>query len=362
MTDLIAVRELREQLQAHLDTVTPPPADLDAVRRRSRRLRVRRLAGPGAFAVAAVGVVALALTQSTSPPTGPDGDVDVAAAGPLEDGSGLRAIASPGQKIYMGGRELPYSIERLDTDAAATPYGIAFYDEDGRPWLLEPSGERAQLDDGPSDPDSEFRPTIKADAVRPHVAFAVMDGDDVTVTVYDLDERSVVATTGITCTDGCSDLVVDGIDSGVVLLRMQSGTVAWDHDRDESFRIAGRETRVADARNRVLLYDGVEPTVEMEGWRYVSGAIDAKLTFDGRHVLYWSDELVPTGVRAAGTIKVDLPEPATFFAMDTDGSVLAATVGDPSEVFDCELPSGECERLGEISTLHGDPLFIGADM
>ena len=54
-------------------------------------------------------------------------------------------------------------------------------------------------------------------------------------------------------------------------------------------------------------------------------------------------------------------EPATFFTFDTDGSVLAATVDDPSTVFDCVLPSGECEQIAEMSTDHGDPLFIGSD-
>jgi hypothetical protein len=48
--------------------------------------------------------------------------------------------------------------------------------------------------------------------------------------------------------------------------------------------------------------------------------------------------------------------------MDTDGSVLAATAANPSQVFDCELPSGSCVPIGKMGTPHGDPMFIGVDM
>jgi hypothetical protein len=93
----------------------------------------------------------------------------------------------------------------------------------------------------------------------------------------------------------------------------------------------------------------------------VPGPVDGELTFDGEHVLSWSDELEPT--TDGGTpLVLDLPEPATFFTMDTDGSVLAATVENPSTVFDCELPSGACEVVGEMSTDSGDPMFVGDDM
>src|SRR5690625_4709346 len=51
-----------------------------------------------------------------------------------------------------------------------------------------------------------------------------------------------------------------------------------------------------------------------------------------------------------------------FFAFDTDGSVLAATYGNPAKVYDCVLPSGKCTRLEDLSTKNGDPIFIGSDM
>lgn len=51
-----------------------------------------------------------------------------------------------------------------------------------------------------------------------------------------------------------------------------------------------------------------------------------------------------------------------FFAFDTDGSVLAATYGNPTKVYDCVLPSGKCARLEDLPTKNGDPIFIGSDM
>jgi hypothetical protein len=170
----------------------------------------------------------------------------------------------------------------------------------------------------------------------------------------------VVASTVITCEGGCDDLVIDGIDSGAVFVRGKLGTTVWDYERFERYLIAGPETRVADVRNRVVLYDGERPA-EIEGWRYVSGPIDAQLSFDGEHLLYWSDQLEPTTPEGA-PITLDLPVQATFFSVDTDGSVLAATAGRPSHVFDCELPTGACEPIGEMTPKHGDPMFIGNDM
>jgi hypothetical protein len=153
----------------------------------------------------------------------------------------------------------------------------------------------------------------------------------------------------------------DGTDSGAVFLRSTWGTSIWDYDRGETYRFAGRNTPVADVRNGVILYTGPPPTDNTQGWRLVPGAIDAQLTFDGEHVLYWSDTLEPAFAGGA-PITLDLPQPAAFFAMDTDGSVLAATACNPSEVFDCELPSESCVPIGEMGIPHGDPMFIGVDM
>ena len=361
MTGPMTTQQLREQLRADLDAVPVPPGDLEAVRRRARNGRHHRRAAAGVGLAAAVIAAALVVTQTgpgrlqqdrTTPEvTDSTGTVDLS--------EGLRAFAEPGGNLYMAGATLPDALDRLDTDAAATPYGIVHYDADGSPWLLRPDGERVQLDEGTSD--TRFAPTVKADALRPHVAYATLRADELTLVVYDLEDRSVVADHVISCPEGCDDRVIDGIDSGAVFLRGKDGTTVWDYEQGERTFFAGPDTRVADVRNGVVLYDGPRPAEEIEGWRYVSGAIDAQLTFDGQHVLYWDDELTSTALRGTSVIKLDLPVQATFFAIDTDGSVLAATVNDPSKVFDCEIPSGECEQVGEMDARHGDPMFIGTD-
>jgi hypothetical protein len=61
-------------------------------------------------------------------------------------------------------------------------------------------------------------------------------------------------------------------------------------------------------------------------------------------------------------ITLDLPDSAQFFTVDTDGSILAATVTDPTRFFDCEVPSGACEQIGELNVTGGDPQFVGNDM
>ena len=50
-----------------------------------------------------------------------------------------------------------------------------------------------------------------------------------------------------------------------------------------------------------------------------------------------------------------LDRKATFFAVDTDGSILAATAGNPAHFYDCEVPSGRCDDLGSLKMTGGDP-------
>ena len=104
------------------------------------------------------------------------------------------------------------------------------------------------------------------------------------------------------------------------------------------------------------------PDSPIVDWDFTQGQIDAQLSYDGRHVLYWSSTLKPTQPEGR-PIQLDVKD-AIWFTFDTDGSVLAATNGDDqrSPVFDCKLPTGACERIGSISTKSGDPMFIGNDM
>ena len=342
---------LRDVLHDELDRVAVPPGDLVGVRRRGGRIRGARRALAGGV-VAAVVAATVGITQLGGSPD----RRGVEPIGPLDYSHGLRAYADPGVEVHLGGRTIPYGDFRgLDTDAATTPDGIVYY-RDGVPYLLTESGGSQPLE-----PDAEtgsFAPTAKADSAHDWVAYgAVLDGRPQVVvrdsgTGEEVSRRTVGA-----------DTVIDALDDGVVMLRDDAGTVAWDTAADEVRKVAGPKTRVADLRGSVLLYDGPRPDGPGAApYRLVPGAIDAQLTFDGRHVLYWSPVLKPTD--GGDRVHLDLPKGVGFFTVDTDGSILAAVRGRSphAAVFDCEVPSGACEELGTLGGKGGDPEFIGNDM
>lgn len=344
--------DLRDALHERLDHLPVPTGDLDRVRASGTRLRRRRRV---AAAAAVVGVVALATVLGLGGSDDPTEGRGIDPIGQLDFSQGLRAYADPGATVHLGGRELPYgALQGLDTDAVATPAGIVYYD--GVPLLLEETGRSTPLQ-----PDAEtgsFSPTAKADPATGEVAYgAVLDGEP-TVVVRDVGSGEEVARRTVT-----EDVAIDGIDGGVVLLRTDDGTTAWDVASGEVQELAGPRTRVADVRNDVLLYDGPAPDgPAAAAYRLVEGAIDAQLTHDGSHVLHWSDRLEPTG--GDPPVVLDLPvEGVGFYTFDTDGSVLVAVMGRrDADVFDCDEVSGQCDRIGTIATLHGDPEFIGNDM
>jgi hypothetical protein len=238
----------------------------------------------------------------------------------------------------------------------------------GLPVLLEPSGSTVLLDRGPTDDVSGFHPTVRADAARPLVAYAFLVDGVVTVKVYDLDRRRVVAASTVPCREGCSDVSVDGLDSGTVFVSNHDGTRAWDYRSDQWSLVAGRGTVVADVRNRVVLYAGDPPTSPVDGWRWVHGAIDAQLSFDGRYVLDWSSVLEPTDPAGRPVTLAEGPRRPgyAFFAFDTDGSVLVSvgprTSGEDFPVYDCPLSGEPCDELAPLPPGGGDPLFIGHDI
>ncbi|CAI9409325.1 hypothetical protein [Nocardioides sp. T2.26MG-1] len=343
--------DLRDVLHERLDHLTPPVGDLDAVRGRGRRLRRGRqgaVAGLAAVTVAAVVVGVLALGGGGSD----GGERGIDPVGPLDFSQGLRAYADPGYVIHLGGREFPADrLEYLDTDAMATPAGVLFYAH-GVPRLLAESGDVTDLE--PDAARTGQHPTAKVDSTGAVTAYgAVLDGDLV-VRVRDLDSGELLASRSVP-----SGTVVDAIDDRMVFLRTDAGTTVWDTVADRVEEVAGPQTRVADVRNGVLLYDGPRPTGPgASAYRLVKGAIDAQLTYDGGHVLGWSSRLESTD----GGAPIVLDQKATFFAIDTDGSVLAAVYGHPARVYDCEVPSGHCALLGPLTTKGGDPVFIGVDM
>jgi hypothetical protein len=128
--------------------------------------------------------------------------------------------------------------------------------------------------------------------------------------------------------------------------------------------------QLTDVRNKVMLVDGPVPTQVPAaldgGWRFAKAAgIEALLTFDGAHQLYWSETLEPT-TPGQGQLKLDVPGRGTVFvAMDSDGSILVARGnydGSPRQTYyDCEVPSGACTQIGTTDFQSGDPMFIGVD-
>lgn len=344
--------DLRELLHERLDHVEPPRGDLDAVRRAGGRLRRTRQLGAGGAALVAVaaGTAVVALLGGGGGASRGDRGLDP--VGQLDFSHGLRAYADPGHVIHLGGREFPArDLDRLDTDATATPFGVVFYD-DGRPMLLEESGDFRDLE--PGAPGGSGNPTAKADSRGALVAYAVTAEDGLEIVVRDLATDELLGRHAVP-----AGTVIDALDDAVVFLRTDEGTTSWDTATDEVAEVGGPQTRVADVRNGVLLYDGPRPDGPgAAAYRLVKGAVDAQLTHDGSHVLYWSNRLEPTD----GSRPIVLDQKATFFAVDTDGSILAAAYGDPATVYDCEVPSGRCTKLGPLTTRGGDPAFIGVDM
>ncbi len=82
----------------------------------------------------------------------------------------------------------------------------------------------------------------------------------------------------------------------------------------------------------------------------------------GGHQLAWSSTLSSTDDGAP--IRLDVPiEGVEFVALDTDGTVLVAVLGnDGDRFFDCEPATGACTPIGRTGVRAGDPIFLGTDM
>ncbi|KQW49245.1 hypothetical protein ASC77_11190 [Nocardioides sp. Root1257] len=269
--------DLRELLHDEIDRVIAPPGDLDAVRAGGQRLRRRRGAAAVAGAALVVGAVVAGFAVGGSTDPGSERGVDP--VGRLDFSQGLRAYADPGEVIHLGGREFGAArMSYLDTDAAATPYGVLFYDR-GRPMLLEESGVSVALE---TDVDAtRSHPTAKADSQSPLVAYGVTRDGQAEAVVRDLSSDEQVGRLAVP-----QGTIIDALDAGVVFLRTDDGTTTWDPRTGETQDLAGPETRVADVRNGVLLYDGPAPDgPAAAAYRLVKGTVDAQLTFDGGHVL-----------------------------------------------------------------------------
>ena len=368
--------QLTRAIAERVTTVPQPVPDLTDVVARSRRRRRRR--GAAALVVVAGlavgGAVAVPeLSEVTAPVA--ERPEHFASIGRLDYSEGLRAFASPDSdgELSLGGRSFPIEdMGYLDTDATATQHGLVFFDSAGQAHLLEQDGTDTTLAPAPTGFDGSFRPSVKADGMLPLVAFTQPNADGVTVRLQDLDAGRTVDTMLVPCagsSSSCEDVHVDGVDRGLVFVRTDEGTFVWDPEARGAQRwtlLGDGDFRVADVRNGRVLWSGSPPTPApnnpVASWDFTQGEIDAELSYDGRHILYWSSTLKPTEP-GGETIRLDVKH-AIWFTFDTDGSVLAAAIGDNqrSPVFDCELATGACEQIGSVSTRSGDPMFIGNDM
>jgi hypothetical protein len=356
--------QLTRALTDTLDAVTPPAPDLADVVSRGRHVKRRRrltVAAVTVGAVAAAWIGAYQLADQAADVIRPDADIAVPGGFGMENG--LRAVASPGVRLFLGDTSVPIrggDFMSLDTDAAASSYGVLYTDRAGVVQLLEPTGDTRPLTD-PGQVRADAGATIKVDPATDLAAWMTYDDGKPSLQVYDLAGDHAVATAPSPCLGDCDALVIDAISGGRVVLRGEDGTMTWNWTSEDQAWVpfAGPATRVADVQNGVVLYDGARPTRMPDGWRAVRGPVDGLLTHDGGHVVAW-DKVLPSTVPGGRPIRLDAGR-SIFFTVDTDGSVLTATLS-PSEAFDCEIPSGECEKYADIPPGGGDPLHIGADM
>jgi hypothetical protein len=356
--------QLSRALAETLDAVVPPAPDLAAVRTRGRRLRRRRrttVAAVTVGAVAASWIGAYQLADRAAEVIRPQ--TEVAVPGGFDTTNGLRAVFSPGVRLFLGDTSVDISGEEfffLDTDGAMSSYGVLYTDEQGAVTLLEPDGKARTLTE-PGRVPADAHPTIKVDPASDLAAWMTYDDGEPTLEVYDLAADEPVASTAPMCLGDCDALVIDAISDGRVLLRGDEATVAWTWESpdQEWMPLAGPATRFADVQNGVALYDGGRPTRLPEGWRAVRGPVDGLLTHDGAHVVAW-DRVLPSTLPGGEPIRLE-DVGAVFFTVDTDGSVLAAGL-DPRAAYDCDLVTGACERYADLPPQGGDPQFPGTDM
>ena len=359
--------DLRVALEHGIGQVTPPPPDLAGVHRRRRRTQAQR-AGVGLLVAASLVVGALALARHTPDVDDRSDRFGFADQGPLSLARGARAWAVDGKVLHVGGNTYPWpSSIGLDTRAVATELGLVFPDGRGRPQLLGRDGEVTALDESPADAVADLRSPIQVDPATSRIAYATSHDGVVTVKVLDLSSGDVVASTPLPCAGGCRDVTVDAFDSGRVFVSTADGTTTWrvGEPSDTLVSFAAKGTTVVDARNKVLLYHGRESPRPLDGWTYAKGATDDQLTLDGSHVLAWSSVLRSTDGSAPVRLDQGAPGPRgplTFWSLDSDGSVLVATVArryPTFDMYDCAVPSGSCTYLGREAS--GDPVFIGND-
>jgi hypothetical protein len=356
--------------------VTPPDVELEAIRRRARPRLYARNAGIGLAAgtLVAGGIVVTAALSGEPEATQP------ASVGQLDFAGGLRAFVDfDKQQIHLGGGVFPIDeAEGLDTSGAATPWGAVYFTGRQEVRLLTEQGEQTVLAPEAGSPPDGFHPSSAFDAGLPLVAWATGTDDAATVRLYDLASQRVAETAELPCDGGpidSCDVTVVAVDQGLVFVRASTGSFVWEPGADDPARawtqLTGPDLGIVDVRNKTIMIEQapgrLTPGGPVDaGWGIVRAPIDAQLSYDGRHILYWSTTLEPVDA-GDDPIRLDVPRDPSlvFVTFDSDGSVLVATPTKPwpdSVYFDCELATGQCEEIGRIQTISGDPMFLGNDM
>ncbi len=356
---------IRRSIEEHADLVQVPALDVEAVRRRGER---RRALGVAAASLAVLAMVSGAVALGTS--LVEDGGRAVQPAGlpPLDFDEGARAFYDDGTgEMHLGGAVFDLSVvSGMDTSASSTPFGVLYFGDDQAARLLTQDGAISTLATGPSDAVA-FTPTVKYDATEPLVAWLTRDVSDVMLSVYRLgDDAGLVGTATVPCEgEECGRQRMAGIDGGHVFVRGTADTQVFDVADLAADPVALTGFVVADVRNRVMLGTGYccgdQPLGP--GWRVADAeGVESLLTLDGAHQLAWTSTLSSTD--GGPPIRLDVPiDGVEFTALDTDGSVLVAVLGnDGDRFFDCEPATGDCVPIGRTGIRAGDPIFLGTDM
>lgn len=378
---------IADAMRDKLHNVAPPPLDVEALTRRGKRRVAARRAG---VAVAAA-VVTLGLVGGVVQLAGHVRQYGgVAVAGdPRVPAEGLRVYMDPGRpEIHIAGKTVPFKLERreifggnwsytgwdLDTEAAATPYGVVYFGKGDRPLLIDADGVQTPLAPAPKKRDTKFHPSVQFDAVRPLVVWSERDGGKVFIRLYDLKAGEFVGRRVIDCESdqSCRKTRVEAIDQGLVFVRTADGNHVWNPEvRGEASWTYLGGSRIADVRDKVILMTGAPPARPAEGpigddWSFAKGEIEARLSFDGRWKLHRSARLEPVNDEDE-PIVLKVPHAEHVF-FDTDGSVLVAVLETARStsadyaMYDCELQSRSCSALGDLNVKGGDPLFVGTDL
>ena len=360
---------LTDTIERHVATVQSPRVDLGEVRRVGRRrARVRTSLVAAAVAVI-VGGGFVAVDSLGGSGTGAK-DIKPVDLPQMDFANGLQAWFNPDDnQVHMGGETFDIgNVPDLDTAASTTPYGLVFFGADQDVRLLRDDGSVTVLAEAPEEP-RDFYPTVKFDAGRPLAAWLTRGDEGVRMTVYRFGpDNAVVGTFPAPC--DCEQLAMAGVDRGLVFVRGDGRTWMLDPGQGETAEwqpVADAE--VADVRNGVLLIDGRLPeSPSLPGkWRFAKAqGLDALLTFDGAHELYWSTTLRST---TPGQAPLELAIPkgkgVVFVNMDSDGSVLVARAygRTPGQTWwDCDTTSRACTEFDRSDITSGDPGFIGNDM